>query len=80
MQRKKIYGFAKHLIPYITEDDLLHPYDFPKLEKNPYFRYEVRCFGRSLDSSDGLSCKNARNRLFFKLKQRLMSPLKGALL
>ena len=40
LQQKKIYEFAKRIIPHITEDDLLQPNDFPQLENNPYFRYE----------------------------------------
>ncbi len=39
-QRKRIGAFARTLIPYLTEDDLLQPNDFPELENHPYFRYE----------------------------------------
>ena len=39
-QRKKMAVFARKLIPYLTEDDLLQPNDFPQLENHPYFRYE----------------------------------------
>jgi hypothetical protein len=39
-QRKKIFKFAKEVIPYITADDLLQPNDFPELENHPFFRYE----------------------------------------
>jgi hypothetical protein len=39
-QRKRLGAFARTLIPYLTEDDLLQPNDFPELENHPYFRYE----------------------------------------
>lgn len=39
-QQKKLFNFAKGLIPNITADDLLQPNDFPELEQNPLFRYE----------------------------------------
>ncbi|MCI0381553.1 MAG: hypothetical protein L0207_00660 [Chlamydiae bacterium] len=40
LQRKKIFTIAKTIVPRITEDDLLQPNDFPKLENHPLFRYE----------------------------------------
>ena len=39
-QRKKLFNFAKQIVPNITADDLLQPNDFPELEQNPLFRYE----------------------------------------
>ncbi len=39
-QRKRLGNFARKLIPYLTEDDLLQPNDFPELDNHPYFRYE----------------------------------------
>lgn len=39
-QRKRLGDFARTLIPYLTEDDLLQPNDFPELDNHPYFRYE----------------------------------------
>jgi len=39
-QQVKLLKLAKEIIPYITEDDLLQPFDFPELEKHPDFRYE----------------------------------------
>jgi hypothetical protein len=39
-QREKIKKFAHGLIPYLTDDDLLQPNDFPELERHPHFRYE----------------------------------------
>ncbi|NGX46505.1 MAG: hypothetical protein K940chlam2_01697 [Chlamydiae bacterium] len=39
-QRKKLLVMARKIIPYLTEDDVLQPNDFPELENNPYFRYE----------------------------------------
>lgn len=40
LQKQKVLTCAQELIPYITEDDLLQPNDFPLLENHPYFRYE----------------------------------------
>jgi hypothetical protein len=39
-QRKKLFKFARELVPQITPDDLLQPNDFPELEHHPLFRYE----------------------------------------
>lgn len=39
-QREKLLAMARKIIPYLTEDDVLQPNDFPELENNPYFRYE----------------------------------------
>ncbi len=39
-QRKRLGDFGRTMIPYLTEDDLLQPNDFPELENHPYFRYE----------------------------------------
>lgn len=39
-QRKRLGDFARKMIPYLTEDDLLQPNDFPELENHPFFRYE----------------------------------------
>ncbi|GAB4189782.1 MAG: hypothetical protein Tsb0015_10570 [Simkaniaceae bacterium] len=39
-QRKKLFALAKEIIPHITPDDLLQPFDFPQLENHGYFRYE----------------------------------------
>ena len=39
-QQKKLFAFAKRIIPHITMDDLLQPNDFPDLEQQPLFRYE----------------------------------------
>jgi hypothetical protein len=39
-QRKKLLKLAKEIVPYVVEDDLLQPFDFPELENNPTFRHE----------------------------------------
>lgn len=39
-QRERVKKFAHSLIPYLTDDDLLQPNDFPELERHPHFRYE----------------------------------------
>lgn len=40
LQKKKLYDLAQKIIPYLTEDDLLQPNDFPQLENHPLFRFE----------------------------------------
>lgn len=40
LQEEKVFKFAEKIIPNITREDILQPNDFPKLEFNPYFRYE----------------------------------------
>lgn len=39
-QRKKVLRTAREILPYLTEDDVLNPHDFPELMKNPIFNYE----------------------------------------
>lgn len=39
-QKKVLYKRALELEPHITEEDILQPFDFPSLEKDPLFRYE----------------------------------------
>ena len=39
-QQGKLLNLAKEILPHITEDDLLQPFDFPELERHPDFRYE----------------------------------------
>ncbi len=39
-QKKKLLKIAKEILPYIIEDDLLQPFDFPEIENHPGFRYE----------------------------------------
>ncbi len=40
LQQQKILAYGRKIIPFLTADDILQPNDFPKLENNPYFRYE----------------------------------------
>ena len=39
-QKTKFLKVAKEIIPHITEDDLLQPFDFPELESHVGFRHE----------------------------------------
>lgn len=39
-QKKKMMKCAQQIVPYISEDDLMQPNDFPLLENYPIFRYE----------------------------------------
>ena len=40
LQQKKIVALAEKIVPSVTEEDLLQPFDFPPLENHPGFRYE----------------------------------------
>lgn len=40
LQKKKLLSCAEEFVPYITEEDVLQPNDFPILEKHPFFRHE----------------------------------------
>lgn len=39
-QRNALLKKGEKFYPYLTEEDLLQPNDFPDLENNPLFRYE----------------------------------------
>lgn len=39
-QRADLLDCARRIEPYVTEDDLLQPNDFPELENHPGFRYD----------------------------------------
>ena len=39
-QKKKLLQCGQQIVPNVTEDDLLQPNDFIKLENHPVFRYE----------------------------------------
>lgn len=40
LQKKKVLSCAEEFVPYITEEDVLQPNDFPVLEEQPFFRHE----------------------------------------
>lgn len=40
LQQEKMRAMALAILPYLTDDDLLQPNDFPELEHHPYFRHE----------------------------------------
>lgn len=40
LQKEKMLKLAKSVVPHITMDDLLQPFDFPDLEWHAPFRYE----------------------------------------
>jgi len=63
-QRKQLMSIGRRIIPFLTEEDILQPNDYPELENNPHFRYEegvlagiqtVQMAIRSLKSSSILS-------------------------
>ncbi|MCH9630721.1 MAG: hypothetical protein S4CHLAM37_07250 [Chlamydiia bacterium] len=39
-QKEKLLQIGRKIIPYLTQDDILQPNDYPELENNPFFRYE----------------------------------------
>ena len=39
-QKARLLKSAKEVIPEISDDDLMQPFDFPSLEAHPDFRYE----------------------------------------
>lgn len=39
-QEVKLLKIANQLMPHLTEEDILQPFDFPLLETHPHFRYE----------------------------------------
>ena len=39
-QKKRLLQTARRVVPHVTPDDLLQPFDFPELEHHPHFRYE----------------------------------------
>lgn len=39
-QEAKLLRIATEVVPHITEEDILQPFDFPLLEGHPHFRYE----------------------------------------
>ncbi|GEM_PF-1015524 len=45
MQREKLLKMARRSIPTFTADDLLSPYDFPQLVKDPSFNFEDGLLG-----------------------------------
>lgn len=40
LQKSKLLKLGRKIIPYLTQDDILQPNDYPELENNPFFRYE----------------------------------------
>jgi hypothetical protein len=39
-QQEKLLAIARRFYPNISHEDLLQPFDFPRLEEHPHFRYE----------------------------------------
>lgn len=40
LQEKKLFELGCNLVPNLTQEDILQPFDYPELEKNGHFRYE----------------------------------------
>ncbi|MCH9617671.1 MAG: hypothetical protein SP4CHLAM5_00760 [Chlamydiia bacterium] len=39
-QENKLLKLAREMVPSITKEDLLQPFDYAELESSPHFRYE----------------------------------------
>lgn len=39
-QEQRLLDLASTLVPYVTSDDIMQPFDFPELEESSLFRYE----------------------------------------
>jgi len=39
-QQTKLLEVARRIIPHVTQEDIMQPFDFPELEESPLFRYE----------------------------------------
>lgn len=39
-QGKELLDCARRILPFVTNDDLLQPNDYPELENHAHFRYE----------------------------------------
>ena len=39
-QKGKLLNLANEIVPGVTEEDILQPFDYPELERHAGFRYE----------------------------------------
>ena len=39
-QRVKVLALAREVVPHISSEDVMNPYDFPELKAHPTFEYE----------------------------------------
>jgi hypothetical protein len=39
-QEKTLFDCGRRIVPNLTAEDILQPYDYPELENNGHFRYE----------------------------------------
>lgn len=39
-QQRELHRLGRRLLPFLTDEDLLQPVDYPELENDPHFRYE----------------------------------------
>lgn len=60
-QQKQLRKIAEQVIPNITEEDLLQPSDFEKLEHNSIFRYEEGVLHGMLSVQSALFAKIKEN-------------------
>ncbi|HLT32078.1 MAG TPA: hypothetical protein VK013_18710 [Myxococcaceae bacterium] len=64
-QHQKVLRLAREALPYLSEEDLRNPYDFPELKEHPTFEYEDGML-------NGLLAAQMAVRAEFR--QRLMPP------
>ncbi|MCH9612459.1 MAG: hypothetical protein S4CHLAM102_09490 [Chlamydiia bacterium] len=56
-QQKRVMKEAESIIPNITAEDVLQPFDYPELEMSPTFRYEEGVLAGMLAAQTALRSK-----------------------
>ncbi len=69
-QKEKLFRLGREIVPYLTDEDLLQPMDYPQIENNPHFRYEEGVL-------DGI--RSVQMALFALLKEEDDSHVKPSL-
>jgi hypothetical protein len=66
LQHQKVVRLAREVLPYVSEEDLRNPFDFPQLREHPTFEYE-----------DGLlnGLLAAQVALRAEVRQQIMPPM-----
>jgi len=60
-QQTKLYQCALQILPNITQEDLLHPIEYPELEYHPLFRYEEGIVEGLMSALMALRAENLAN-------------------
>lgn len=53
-QKNRLLKVAREIMPNITEEDVLQPFDYPQLEQNVDFRYEEGVYSGILSAKAAL--------------------------